>query len=394
MEKVYKNDSLLEVIFFLLSFTTIFALREIIGGKSISQLYCVILLLLFYHIIKNKDKILLIGKIYMYALSFGFLLHFMQGSVEINRIGDDLFARLIPILILSIFLSKNKQLNCRLFSIAFLLFYIAECSLAIYEKMTMDHIIHYAEIEDLQATSFEMLDTTEFRSFSLMLHPLYNANTISVCLSFILFKDIKLPQKVILICLGLVALWAFNSRGALIVWAILIVYRLLLFQSNWIYTFLIIGVMYFVIPILLDYIQFTGILGRLSTFDLSDGSSATRLEAFTEFFNQKWTSEDIFIGGRVLNYNGTNVSLENGALLDLGYWGFIVGSIKIIIELVMTYLSVKAYPLKERIFIMISFWGVAFMNNNSYSTWLMAIFVLCLISLKNNFSNESLVYSK
>lgn len=394
MEKVYRNDSLLEVIFFLLSFTTIFALREIIGGKSISQLYCVILLLLFYYIIKNRDKILLIGKIYIYALSFGFLLHFMQGSVEINRIGDVLFARLIPILILSIFLLKNKQINCRLFSIAFLLFYITECSLAIYEKITMEHVIHYAEIEDLQATSFEMLDTTEFRSFSLMLHPLYNANTISVCLSFILFKDIKFPKKIILIGLGLIALWAFNSRGALIVWAILIVYRLLLFQSNWIYTFLIIGIMYFTIPVLLDYIQFTGILGRLSTFDLSDGSSATRLEAFTEFINQRWTSEDIFIGGRVLNYNGTKVSLENGALLDLGYWGFVVGSIKIVVELVMTYLSVKAYPLKERIFIMISFWGVAFMNNNSYSTWPMAIFVLCLISLKNNFSNESLVYRK
>lgn len=394
MEKVYKNDYLLEIIFFLLSFTTIFALREIIGGKSISQLYCVILLLLFYYIIKNRDKILLIGKIYIYALSFGFLLHFMQGSVEINRIGDVLFARLIPILILSIFLFKNKQINCRLFSIAFLLFYITECSLAIYEKITMEHVIHYAEIEDLQATSFEMLDTTEFRSFSLMLHPLYNANTISVCLSFILFKDIKFPKKIILIGLGLIALWAFNSRGALIVWAILIVYRLLLFQSNWIYTFLIIGIMYFTIPVLLDYIQFTGILGRLSTFDLSDGSSATRLEAFTEFINQRWTSEDIFIGGRVLNYNGTKISLENGALLDLGYWGFVVGSIKIVVELVMTYLSVKAYPLKERIFIMISFWGVAFMNNNSYSTWPMAIFVLCLISLKNNFSNESLVYRK
>lgn|GEM_PF-4249585 len=394
MEKSYKNDSLLEIIFFLLSFTTIFALREIIGGKSISLLYCVILLLLFYYIIKNRVKILLIGNIYIYALTFGFLLHFMQGSVAINRIGENLFARLIPILVLSIFLYKNKQINCRLFSIAFLLFYITECSLAIYEKITMEHVIHYAEIEDLQATSFEMLDTTEFRSFSLMLHPLYNANTISVCLSFILFKNIGFLKKMILIGLGLIALWAFNSRGALIVWAILIVYRLFLFQSNWIYTILIIGIMYFAIPVLLDYIQFTGILGRLSTFDLSDGSSVTRLEAFTEFINQKWTTEDIFVGGRVLNYNGTKVSLENGILLDFGYWGFVVGSIKIVIELVMTYLSVKEYSLKERIFIMISFWGVAFMNNNSYSTWLMAIFVLCLISFKNIYSNESLVYRK
>jgi len=318
----------------------------------------------------------------------------MQGSVAINRIGENLFARLIPILVLSIFLYKNKQINCRLFSIAFLLFYITECSLAIYEKITMEHVIHYAEIEDLQATSFEMLDTTEFRSFSLMLHPLYNANTISVCLSFILFKNIGFLKKMILIGLGLIALWAFNSRGALIVWAILIVYRLFLFQSNWIYTILIIGIMYFAIPVLLDYIQFTGILGRLSTFDLSDGSSVTRLEAFTEFINQKWTTEDIFVGGRVLNYNGTKVSLENGILLDFGYWGFVVGSIKIVIELVMTYLSVKEYSLKERIFIMISFWGVAFMNNNSYSTWLMAIFVLCLISFKNIYSNESLVYRK
>ena len=117
----------------------------------------------------------------------------------------------------------------------------------------------------------------------------------------------------------------------------------------------------------------------IADFDFTDGSTMTRFEAFDAFLSEKWDFYDILAGGREFCYPGTNLILENGFLLDLGYWGIIVGSIKVICEILISYQAIKFYPIRDKIIILFAMWGVAFMNNNSYQTWLMSIFVMACI---------------
>lgn len=60
---------------------------------------------------------------------------------------------------------------------------------------------------------------------------------------------------------------------------------------------------------------------------------------------------------------GTDLLLENGILLNLSYWGWIVGALKTIFEVLMTYIFLKNRPKQEIFIIMFSFWGVALTNN-------------------------------
>jgi hypothetical protein len=225
-----------------------------------------------------------------------------------------------------------------------------------------------------------MDDVTSFRSYSLMLHPLFNANTVSICLAFILCSNhIKGIYQFLLFVLGLFALWGFNSRGAMIIWGIILLYRIILYKAKLAYTIIILVVLYFALPPLVEWVLFSGYFGRLADFDFTDGSTMTRFEAFDAFLSEKWDFYDILAGGREFCYPGTNLILENGFLLDLGYWGMIVGSIKIIGEILITYKAIKYYPIRDKIIIFLAMWGVAFMNNNSYQTWLMPIFVMACI---------------
>ena len=55
----------------------------------------------------------------------------------------------------------------RLFALSF---FVLECVLAIYEKMTLTHLIDYNS--DSQAMNAKMYLSEDFRSFSLLGHPL------------------------------------------------------------------------------------------------------------------------------------------------------------------------------------------------------------------------------
>ena len=60
---------------------------------------------------------------------------------------------------------------------------------------------------------------------------------------------------------------------------------------------------------------------------------------------------------------GTDLLLENGVLLNLSYWGWLVGALKTILEFLVTYQVIKDRPKQEIFIILLSFWGVALTNN-------------------------------
>lgn len=383
MTKFAKQDcAVLQFFLFILACTAIFGIREYFGETISGRLiwFSGLFVLYFYF---QKYKLPLVSKVYVLSIIIGFFLHqLVDVSVE-DSLNGTVIVRIIPIFVLVV----AQQQNCppRTFILLFLLFFIAECGIAIYEKFTLIHLIDYKNFDNFAATSVIMLDSSTFRSTSLMLHPLFNANTVSIFLAFILCSDfIKPLYKFLLLAFGLFALWTFNSRGAMIVWAIILLYRVVLYKAKLLYAAIMIVVLYFALPPLIEFVLYSGLFGRLTDLDFLDNSTLTRFEAFDVFFNEKWSLEDIVIGGRMLYYPGTDLILENGILLDLGYWGIIIGTIKVVCEILITYKTVEKYNIRDRILIMIAVWGVAFMNNNSFQTWLIPIFVLICVSLNNN----------
>lgn len=373
-----KDIKILQVFLFILSVVSIFIFRDFVGSQNIRLINFILLPLVALFLTVRRYNLSCVESIYVIGLSVGFILHVLIGVNNISAIGDSLFARIVSILLLS--LAFRQKVKPKVFIIFFLLFYILECGLSIYEKLSLTHCYDYNNIDNFMATSVLMDDTTSFRSYSLMLHPLFNANTVSICLAFILCSyHIKDIYKFLLFALGLFALWGFNSRGAMIIWGIILLYRILLYKAKLAYTIIILVVLYFALPPLIEWGLISGYFGRLADFDFTDGSTMTRFEAFDAFLSEKWDFYDILAGGREFCYPGTNLILENGFLLDLGYWGIIVGSIKVICEILISYQAIKFYPIRDKIIILFAMWGVAFMNNNSYQTWLMSIFVMACI---------------
>ena len=137
---------------------------------------------------------------------------------------------------------------------------------------------------------------------------------------------------------------------------------------------------YFFYPFLFEFIESTGLLGRFISKDFDDESTNARLLAFVWFAMQDWNIESVLMGGKMILMPGSNLTLENGILVTLGYWGWFVGTFKVILEFLISYNSLTIYNVKEKLILMIAFWGVALTNNNSFHHWPLALFVLTVIA--------------
>lgn len=330
----------------------------------------------------------LLGFLYCGAISIGFVFHKLQG-LDVKLFGEAL-VRIVPVLIILHYNYDKTYPNNIIKSFA-ILFFVIECFLAIYEKSTLTHLINYDS--DTQAMNGNMLMDEDFRSFSLFGHPLHNANVVSVMLAFILCSSsLKLSLKVILILLGLGAIWSFNSRAALMMWMFILFYRLFLYGKSWKWIFLAIVIVIVVLPSFVFYVQKTGALGRLD-FDFSDSSTLTRFMAIQIFMTYPWSFNEMLLGGIELEQPtfgavGTGVAdyvyIENGYLLDLGYWGFLLGAIKIICEIVISYRVLHLFNVRDKFLIMIALWGIASMNNNTFFTFLMPFYMFSFLAFGVN----------
>lgn len=320
------------------------------------------------------------AKLFVAAICMGCFLRVLFGVGDELNVRRTLFARLLPVFLMSMHMCHEKKAGK--VTVFVLAFFVVECLMSFYERNTMSHLISYSGEEDTQATSTAIATSEfkKFRSFALMFHPLFNANTVSVAMGFILCSDkMKLWFKALLLALGVLALWGFNSRAVWLVWTFIFMYRFALYNRKWWQACIAVSLLCLVVPPLLALILDSDILGRLEGFDFSDSSSQTRLFAITLFLGKNWDFQSIVVGGDLIFYPGTDIPLENGILLDLCYWGWVVGSLKIVSEFLVTYFALHHFPMKAKFIVLLSFWGLAFMNNNSHQSWLMPMFVLFCI---------------
>lgn len=316
-----------------------------------------------------------VGWLYCIALIIIIPFHYGIPTVD-NPIRDSI--RWINIILL-FYLYRGKDFDVKWLVYGAFLFYILECSCCIIEKLGHFYFIDYTNADKMTATNLEAYeyDFENFRSRGLLLHPLFNANVVSIFMGYILVSTkLKRPIQIVLLLLGLLAIWACNSRACIAIWLLILLYRFFLYNMKVWHLLLGILSLCLIVPWLIEFIQQSGILGRFN-LDFSDSSSNTRLIAFTLFYAYPWTVEDIIFGlGDWIYYPLSEISLENGFLLNWAYWGWIVGSIKSFTEIYVTYKCLPQYQLKEKFIIMAAIWGVASANNNMINITVLTYFFL------------------
>jgi hypothetical protein len=317
-------------------------------------------------------------KNYIFLMLLGFLLHLFVSNID-NRVYD-VAKWILPVVLLI----ASRKYDSRIVIYSLLLFFVFHCLIAINESITQEYFVDYFYTDEFGQYN-EIY--SQFRAFGLMAHPLYGANVLLIIMSFLLVsKNMNKYLKVSLLLLGSYALTCFNSRAAMIIWGAILVYRLLLYKRKPFFaiSFGVIIYLLFISDLFSLLLQSSsGFLGRLGEADsLNDSSSITRLVSFAVFAGEDWTFYDIVAGGRIFYLPGTKLSLENGLLLTIAWWGWIVGVLKVILELVISWKCLVNYDKRDRIIIIVATWVCAYTNNNTVNTFVFVFFIICFIAMK------------
>lgn len=262
-------------------------------------------------------------------------------------------------------------------------FFILNSLIGCYEKITLSYVFTY-DIDMLKHhEDLNEQGSTIFRAFSLLGHPLYNANITSVIMAYILFNEnINKYVKAILMIIGFGGLLSFNSRAAIIVWIFIFLFY---YTSKYKYSFVLLIVFFclFLIQPIISFLLNEGLLGRIGE-GFNDASSETRWLCYAVFGYQDWNLYSILGGVGTIYYPYSEISLENGILLTLGYWGWFFGVYKVITELFITYFALKKiYSNTKIVIIFMASWGVAFCNNNSYNPLFLSFLIITTVAFRN-----------
>lgn len=172
-------------------------------------------------------------------------------------------------------------------------FFIIECSIAIFERILLINLFPVGSGEVVGQLSNQM-ETGEFRSSALINHPLQNALSVSIIMSFILISTIRDSYKYLLWVLGFLAILCFNTRSSIFMWIILlsvfVIHTVFISKKTSIRRkgFLIWSSLFMVV--FLSYLVFGyGLGARILNMGLLDeGSSAVRIKIWDVFDKNNW----------------------------------------------------------------------------------------------------------
>lgn len=346
-------------------------IQSVTTGQSI--------LLILYFIITFNPKYLSykfnqVETLFFLTGCIAILIKILNGDT-INIVKYYICTFLIPILLL-ISLKYTPIKYKRKIKIIIYLFYIIECSFAIFERIieysffpfSFEGIDNFAEYQTLYQTG------SEFRSCSLLGFPLTNALIVTTIYPFLLFDLKKKWQILSLTMLTLLALSSFNARGATLVFFTIfsIYYYNHWIKHNshqWIYIVLFILIC---MAILLGFSQ-TEMAGRLFHGNkLMDGSAQTRLTVISKLNSLNFI--DIFWG------NPANEKLlsENGIInfiIQLGL-PFLILYLYTYHRIIKYYLY--KYSLVEKNMVILGSFGVAALNPSFTSHNYVTFLIICI----------------
>jgi hypothetical protein len=212
-----------------------------------------------------------------------------------------------------------------------IVFYIIECILAIYEKVTGGLVFSQKEEELAQLIDFQNF---EFRSQSLLGHPLNNALCVSVIMSYILLSNNRKFYKYSFLLIGFLALICFDARAAIIIWILIFLFHFFK-ESNKN------EVIYLLIGLIISYyiVESFQLGGRLFHSEILDGSALARVSVFDAFnflsdYNFWFGNGDLYL--KITGYLGAG-GIENSFVVLVVDFG-VVGAL-ILIRFYWNYLS-------------------------------------------------------
>lgn len=283
-----------------------------------------------------------------------------------------------PFLIFTMVDKRNNKWARPLFYF-FIALFVANASVALYERITEVRIVPVDVHDEILQNQMENYVDDDFRAFAFFGHPLTNANIMAFMTFAIFFtKSIPLKIRATLTALGFASLFAFNSRGSILISGILLLPSIFMYlKANRRRRFLSIVVIAILFIVVAANFQSFG--GRLISTDINDNSALVRVLSLNEFMS--YSFNDLLIGGITMKYG------ENGYLMTLAYYGLIIGSIKIFVEIYMAYKMIdKAFvPSKiERAVMMLSLIAIGSTNNNLYYPIVVPLYVLFITFVVNN----------
>ena len=271
----------------------------------------------------------------------------------------------------------------------FLVFFIIETLLGIYEKTIQTSIFRTFDLEAIIGEyGIEALGQNGFRATSLCGFPLANALVVSISMSFLLLYYKKITYRFAIWFVGCWSLFAFNARGATLVWvlisALLIIDLLKHSKSNkrW---FILLSLMVF-IPIIINYLAHSHWGGRLFHDDkILDGSAMSRIGAYDYYRN---LSPFVIVFGYDYSYPPT----ENGYLNLLIRYGLVGGLSFILFQLKMIWQYVGNRRGFEKIILLLAFIGVGQTNNALNQPMFLCLFCLCVSIFNSKENGKNLNY--
>lgn len=313
---------------------------------------------------------------YCILMLIAFVFHSSMNQIESPF--NELIRWLSPIFLLTV--ARYRKIEYSSLAIAAATITVVLIGLDLFEGLTHTHPIEYKDdIIEGFANAGE-LDDDVFRAFGLLGHPLDNANILSLILAFVYASGLRKWIKWGIIALGFLALIAVNSRAAMVVWLLIFVYAIFLRGRKWYVLVVSAVVLLIAIPYFVEYVGETNALGRLD-FDFKDDSTIARIESLFIFGTSYFNSDEIIMGGNLLYMPGTDLLLENGLLLNMGYWGWIIGPLKFFLEIFICYSMLRSlYNGGDKLVIMAGSWGVAMFNNNAFNPTLLCYFAFMYVA--------------
>lgn len=283
-----------------------------------------------------------------------------------------------PILIYQFFQNYNFDFYITRARRFLILFYVIECCLAIFERFIGKNLL--VDVGEMYG---------DFRSYSLIGHPLQNALCVSIMMSFILFSNLK--YKFELFFLGMIAIMCFNTRSTMAFWGgtSIIYWFYLVATKNKQYKrytcYIIIAVIFFAY-LMIQY----GLGNRLLEMGLYDEDSAgVRIRIF-DIFNY-YSINDFILG--MPSYEIERILFRSGidGLIIENYWLMFVLRFGILFTIAL-FICILSFLMKmtvdrppfERWFIILAFLLISSTNNSISipNNGILSCFTLCYFSFQ------------
>lgn len=287
--------------------------------------------------------------------------------------------RMIAPLIIAGSINANDARKLRPLAFIFILFFFANALIAVYERATLTRFLEVPMDNEILIHQMEVASTElgneSFRSFALLGHPLTNANIMAYWSFMLFYCGLLSPrQNIGAFILGIISLFCFNARGAMLLSLLMAIPIILTFIREK-KQYKILTLIAVAIAVFYFFSHFNSFGGRLASIGFDDDSGMVRYYALQEFLSL--TTNEFLFGGHKVMFG------ENGYFMLIECYG-LLGLFKAILEVFIAYKVLELDSKVARWIIMLSLIAIGSTNNNLFYASVFPLYILSVVLFVNN----------